>query len=139
MPYSNVSEVPDYVPKDKKKQWMEVWNSAHKAAKKKGMSDKDAEASAFAQANGVVKKEGKSMDKHLEVRMFPKSELRVSQDGKIAGYAAVFNEQYDSDFFIETIKPGAFSRALREAQDIRCLYNHNANSLLGRTKAGTLP
>jgi hypothetical protein len=56
MPYSNVSEVPDSVPAEFKKQWLEVWNSAYAAAKKDGQSNKDAEASAFAQANGVMKK-----------------------------------------------------------------------------------
>lgn len=29
MPYSSVSEVPDSVPKAKRKQWMEVWNSVY--------------------------------------------------------------------------------------------------------------
>lgn len=56
MPYASVSEVPDYVPEEFRKQWLEVWNSAHKKAKEDGKSDKDAEASAFAQANGVIKK-----------------------------------------------------------------------------------
>ena len=57
MPYSSVKEVPDYVPEAHRKQWLEVFNSAYAAAKKDGKSDKDAESSAFAQANGVVKKE----------------------------------------------------------------------------------
>lgn len=59
-PYSSVSEVPDSVPSSKRKQWMEVWNSAYSKALKDGKSAKDAESSAFAQANGVVK-ESKSM------------------------------------------------------------------------------
>jgi cell division protein FtsB len=54
MPYSSISEVPSYVPQEKRKQWLDVWNSAHAKAKKEGKSDKDAEASAFAQANGVA-------------------------------------------------------------------------------------
>lgn len=54
-PYTDTGQVPDYVPADKKKQWLEVWNSAYAKAKGDGESDKDAEASAFAQANGVVK------------------------------------------------------------------------------------
>lgn len=56
----------------------------------------------------------------------------------ISGYAAVFNESYDSGWFVETIKPGAFSRAIKEKQDVRCLFNHDANNLLGRTDAKTL-
>ncbi len=54
MPYSSVADVPDYVPKGKRRQWLAVFNSAWKRAKKDGKSDKDAEASAFAQANAVA-------------------------------------------------------------------------------------
>ena len=56
----------------------------------------------------------------------------------IDGYAAVFGEEYDNGWFRETIKAGAFARALREKQDVRCLFNHDANNLLGRTKSKTL-
>lgn len=56
----------------------------------------------------------------------------------IEGYGAVFNQQYDSGWFIETIKPGAFSRALEEKQDVRCCFNHDPSNLLGRTKNKTL-
>jgi hypothetical protein len=45
-----------YVATAKCAQWREVWNSAYKRAKDKGMSDKEAESSAFAQANGVTNK-----------------------------------------------------------------------------------
>lgn len=37
-------------------QWVNVWNSVYSRAKKDGKSDKEAEAAAFAQANGVLKK-----------------------------------------------------------------------------------
>jgi uncharacterized protein len=40
--------------------------------------------------------------------------------------------------FIEYIKPGAFVRALRNKQEVKALFNHNANVILGRTKNGTL-
>lgn len=62
----------------------------------------------------------------------------AGQKPGIEGYASVFNEEYDSGWFIETIKPGAFTRALKEKQDVRCLFNHDANNLLGRTKANTV-
>jgi hypothetical protein len=42
------------VPAGKRAQWMAVWNSARKAALKDGMPDKDAEAKAFREANGVA-------------------------------------------------------------------------------------
>lgn len=56
----------------------------------------------------------------------------------IEGYASVFNEPYDNGWFIETVLPGAFQRALQEKQDVRCLFNHDPNNVLGRTLAGTL-
>lgn len=61
----------------------------------------------------------------------------------IRGHAAVFNQRvriYDGTYFRyeETIRPGAFARAIAEAQDVRALWNHDANYVLGRTKSGTL-
>ena len=54
MPYGSVKEVPDYVPKEKRAQWREVWNSAYDRAIKDGKSKETAESSAFAQANAVA-------------------------------------------------------------------------------------
>jgi HK97 family phage prohead protease len=34
--------------------------------------------------------------------------------------------------------PGAFDRALKEKQDVRALFNHDDNQVLGRSKSGTL-
>jgi HK97 family phage prohead protease len=65
--------------------------------------------------------------------------MRAKQEKPgIEGYAAMFNEQYDNGWFIETIKPGAFTRALKEKQDVRALMNHDPNLVLGRTASGTL-
>lgn len=55
--YTAIDQVPPYVPQDARKQWMDIWNSTFKAAKAKGLSDKVAEGKAFAEANGVIKKE----------------------------------------------------------------------------------
>lgn len=67
MPYATDAEVPSHVPKGKRSQWREVWNSAYAAAKKDGKSDKEAEASAFAQANGVT---GAEKDKAMRFEKF---------------------------------------------------------------------
>jgi HK97 family phage prohead protease len=69
----------------------------------------------------------------------PVYELRSEDDGrKIVGYAAVFNSTTDLGYFEERIKPGAFRRPIKEQQDVRALWNHDANFVLGRTKSGTL-
>jgi HK97 family phage prohead protease len=39
--------------------------------------------------------------------------------------------------FDEVIRPGAFARAIKERQDVRALWNHNRDNVLGRTKSGT--
>lgn len=46
MPYASVNEVPSYVPKAKRKQWLEVWNSSYK--------EHGDEERAFREANGVA-------------------------------------------------------------------------------------
>ena len=56
MPYSKVSEVPESVPAEFRQQWLEVFNSVYARAKKAGEPEKECEAMAFEQANGVIKK-----------------------------------------------------------------------------------
>lgn len=70
------------------------------------------------------------------------AEVRAKGEGKdkkLVGYAAMFNSpSHDMGGFVEVIRPGAFARALREGQDVVCLFNHDMNQVLGRTSARTL-
>ena len=56
---------------------------------------------------------------------------------EIGGIAAVVNSVTDLGYFEEVITPGAFDYALSRDYDIRCLFNHEAELILGRTKADT--
>ena len=77
-----------------------------------------------------------------ETRFIPVEglELRTGEDGKrgIAGTAAVFNRStVIGRWFEEVILPGAFDEALKES-DVRGLFNHDPNYVLGRTSSGTM-
>jgi uncharacterized protein len=57
---------------------------------------------------------------------------------KIVGYAARFNEVTQiGPWFREKIAPGAFAEVVKK-DDVRALFNHDPNKVLGRTTAGTL-
>lgn len=56
----------------------------------------------------------------------------------ITGYASVFNSlSQNLGGFVEQVAPGAFKKTILEA-DVRALFNHDPNYVLGRNKAGTL-
>lgn len=57
---------------------------------------------------------------------------------RITGYAAVFNEETELwPGFREKIAPGAFAESIKQ-DDVRALFNHDPNIILGRTKSKTL-
>ncbi|AZY48851.1 HK97 family phage prohead protease [Bordetella avium] len=83
--------------------------------------------------------------KDLEMRTLGNQpcELRMSGEGEaarpqITGYAAVFNSRSALLFgsFMEEIAPGAFDDVLDD--DVRALFNHDPNFVLGRTRSNTL-
>jgi HK97 family phage prohead protease len=66
-------------------------------------------------------------------------EFREDGDSVTAiGYAAVFNSTSSNlGGFVERVAPGAFRKTLQES-DVRALFNHEPDHLLGRTMNGSL-
>ena len=78
----------------------------------------------------------------IEKRIYPFTELEVRRvEGelpKLIGYAAVFDSlSEDLGGFREKISPGTFKKSIRK-HDIRALWNHDPNYVLGRRKSKTL-
>jgi uncharacterized protein len=86
------------------------------------------------------------MPEHRRLFVDVAPELRARGEGQtpiITGYASVFDQRttlFEGRHLTlrETVKPGAFRSALAEGQDVRALFNHDPNVVLGRSKAGTL-
>ena len=81
------------------------------------------------------------MTTEIERRSFSIDELRIeTRDGKtrMHGHAAVFNAlSEDLGGYREQILAGAFAEAITK-DDIRALWNHNPDFVLGRNRAKTL-
>lgn len=84
------------------------------------------------------------MSNEIERRFVPRAQAEVratkGADGKrgIVGTGAVFNTLSDVIFgFREKIALGAFDKALA-VSDVRGLFNHDPNYVLGRVKPGTM-
>lgn len=83
----------------------------------------------------------------MERRFSPAASHRVEvrADGDsaraIQGYAAVYYDGTEGTEYrlfsdlVERIMPGAFDRAIAEADDVRALFNHDSSLVLGRTPA----
>lgn len=78
-----------------------------------------------------------------EQRWFPACTRAMDVAGEdnkkmeLSGHPAVFDQRADLGYFTEVVKPGAFADSIRE-DDVRALFNHESNLVLGRTKNGTL-
>lgn len=74
---------------------------------------------------------------NVERRYVAGMEVRKSDEGKttLRGYAARFGSTYDMGWFTEEVHRDAFKNA--DMSDVRVLFNHDPNQILGRTKAKT--
>ena len=73
------------------------------------------------------------------------SELEVRSTGElrsngrtVSGYAAKFNSEANLGHFVEIIRPGAFRKSLDAGDNIRALWHHSSEALLGTTRGGSL-
>lgn len=76
----------------------------------------------------------------LERRAFELTDLEIRTDDekKIRGYAAVFDKLSVPLWgFREKIARGAFAKSLND-DDVRALWNHDPNYVLGRNRSGSL-
>jgi HK97 family phage prohead protease len=93
------------------------------------------------------KEKEKREPRQRETRYFKAADIKVEYEARegaaskvpvLMGYAAKFGTlSQDLGGFKETIRNGAFKKTILEA-DIRALFNHDANFILGRNKANTL-
>ena len=68
-------------------------------------------------------------------------EIRSNEDKTLTafGYGAVFDTlSQNLGGFVEKIDSRAFNKSLGDGEDVRALFNHDPNMLLGRVGAGTL-
>jgi uncharacterized protein len=76
-----------------------------------------------------------------ETRVVSGIEIRQGggQRPRLVGWAAVWNSRsLDLGGFVEILRPGAFSRSLRESPDLRAFVDHDSAMIIGRASAGTL-
>ena len=76
----------------------------------------------------------------MQTRYFQMSEVRTRADEDdliLEGYFARYDDVYKvAEGVTESIQRGAFTDSIKG--DVRALYNHNTDLVLGRTSAGTL-
>jgi len=80
-----------------------------------------------------------SREKNLGIEIRADGEKRT-----VFGLASVFYDGTEGTQYelwpgmVERIMPGAFDRTLADGDDVRGLFNHDSNLLLGRTASGTV-
>jgi HK97 family phage prohead protease len=86
-------------------------------------------------------KDSKEPDREIRTFELDSIELRAGEDDEgntLEGHAAVFGKKSeDLGGFREIIDAGAFSAAIKR-DDVRALFNHDQNYILGRNKSKTL-
>lgn len=79
----------------------------------------------------------------MDKRVFQMSNIqkRTAENGNpiLEGYFAKYNQSYEiCSGWTETIAPGAFDNVLQSGADVKAIWNHNADIVMGSTAAGTL-
>lgn len=75
--------------------------------------------------------------RYLKMHEIKTRSAEDTDDLFIEGYFSVFNEIYEVwEGITESIAPGAFTNSMKG--DVRALYNHNVDLILGRTTNHTL-
>lgn len=81
------------------------------------------------------------MSQKLLERRMTTGEVEARAKGSniyVEGYASVFDKRSGNlGGFVERVRPSAFNKTIREA-DVRALWNHDPQFVLGRSGAGTL-
>lgn len=76
-------------------------------------------------------------DNNIEIRATNSTPI-VNQDSRtVEGYAVVFNSQSEDLGFYETINPAAITEEVLKRSDVFCLFNHDQDKVLARSKYGT--
>jgi len=84
------------------------------------------------------------MKQPIERRFLPLDNVEVRAEGEreISGYASVFNVEAEIEGWFggwrEEVAPGAYAKTIQES-DIRALWNHDTNVVLGRNRAKPSP
>ena len=77
----------------------------------------------------------------MQQRIIKMKNARIREEGGrryLEGYFAVFGEQYQVwDGWMENIERGAFAEYLASGEDVKVLWNHDSNIVLGSTGNGT--
>lgn len=77
------------------------------------------------------------MSKAMEVRSVP-VEFRMDEEGRIEGTGVPYSVwSEDLGGFRERFLPGALGQSV-VTDDVRCIFNHDSNYVLGRKSSGTL-
>lgn len=76
-------------------------------------------------------------DNNIEVRAIRSTPVVNPDSRTVEGYAVVFNSQSEDLGFYETINPAAITEEVLMRSDVFCLFNHDQDKVLARSKNGT--
>lgn len=76
-------------------------------------------------------------DNNIEVRAIRSTPVVNPDSRTVEGYAVVFNSQSEDMGFYETINPSAITEDVLKRSDTFCLFNHDQDKVLARSKYGT--